>query len=147
MKKLISSIIIGIVFSQNCFAEISYKNQELSLLFSGSILLSPLLIPYSIINKLESLSKTNPNYQNNLKVKKIVQLNEKETLVNVDINLDNQVENFDLKLANNLINDMKVNDDILLKKNNIGYTISYNNKIIGISPNDNNKNYFIQEKV
>jgi hypothetical protein len=148
-NKLFTLILAGAIIGISPLSFASSGGSELSYL-SGSILLSPLLIPLSVLEEL-SLSSSNSNNYNNAKKMEVKTVGPTingnvylETQVNV--NQVNQQVNFQIpeKAVKNC--NIKAGTQINVQKNNAGYILNANDKVVGIVPNGKGKEYFLQEK-
>lgn len=166
IKKIIFTLLTTITFFNTAQAEgFSELNMsELSFLSGGvSIILSPFILPLSVLDSLSSNVSNNKdkNYQNYAKYNNIKVTNVKtdnidykkthiEAIATVNENQSNEVKqtiNFNIPTAVVKDCNLTAGEQLNVKKIDAGYTLNSNNKVVGIIPNEKGQRLFQHQKV
>lgn len=130
---------------------------EVSLLAGGSLIVAVSILPIYLLEELSANNSTTNNYNtyntyNNVPAKMTV--NKVTKMDNGNIQLQTKVNNkndekFDFEISPKVLKDVTIEPgtEIKVSKNEIGYTLNANSKVIGIVPNENTNKLLKQQKM
>lgn len=159
MKKLLLSVLLSTTLLSVQASELGLdmipSASTLSVLSVGSIVLSPVILPISILHSLSStVANTTVDY--NQKYKKQPTMTVEQVSYNTNgtaqvytrlVGLEHDKIDFEVPAAAIKNTQIMAGTEIKVQQNAVGYTINANDKVVGIVPVENKGNYFKQQKL